>query len=91
MFGSLKADGYDVNIAGAEHRSFMDAHFLNPGSRSTPAEPARVLSIVSSYGRAFLGVYLRQHSSPLLEGPSSSFPDVHLRIFKNYLPPAPRN
>lgn len=85
LLGSMRADGYEVNVEGAEHRSFMDARFLFPESQRTATGPRRVLEITSAYTRAFFARYLEGSESPLLHGPASAYPEVSLRILRNHL------
>jgi predicted dienelactone hydrolase len=86
LIGSVKADAYEVNILGAEHRSFMDSRFLFPENRLTPTGPGRVLAITSAYMRAFFDRHMYGMESVLLDGPSLAFPDVYLRILRFYYP-----
>ena len=86
LIGSVKADAYEVNVLGAEHRSFMDSRFLFPENRLTPTGPARVLAITSAYMRAFFDRHMYGTESVLLDGPSLAFPDVYLRILRFYYP-----
>jgi dienelactone hydrolase len=90
LIGSMKANAHEVNIAGATHRSFMDAHFLNPATRATAIDPARVLTIVSAYARAFFGRYLAGASSTLLGARSPQFPEVYVRSLIVEFPPRER-
>ena len=53
---------YDVEIAGANHYSFTDLPFLDPGIDPAPLAPARVHEIVSALTRAFLDRHL--HGKP---------------------------
>lgn len=86
ILGSIKADAFEVNIVGAEHRSFMDSRFLFPRTQQSSARPRRVLHITSQYGRAFLGKYLSGHASRLLDGPSPEFSDVLLKTVDFHFP-----
>ncbi len=86
LFGSLESDGYEVNIAGATHRSFMDAHFIYPATRGDALDPGRVHAIVSAYVRAFLDHHLGGKDLALLRGRSPSFNEVYLRALRHDFP-----
>ncbi|NIS32244.1 MAG: hypothetical protein GWN79_12440, partial [Actinobacteria bacterium] len=45
-----------------------------------------MLHITSAYARAFLERHLRGSTAPLLDGPSTDFPDVYLRILEYGFP-----
>lgn len=79
LLGTLRSGGYEINVEGATHRSFMDAHFIDPSTRGDAIAAERVLAITSAYARAFLGKHLRDRDSALLIRRSPEFPEVHLR------------
>lgn len=83
IIGSLKSDGFEVNIEGAVHRSFMDAHIISPAGRGEAMPPERVLQISSAYLRAFLDAYLEGKPSGLLATSPSPYREVYLRVLRS--------
>ncbi len=45
-----------------------------------PIDGSRGLEITRAYVRAFFDTYLSHSASPLLQGPSSSYPEVQFEI-----------
>lgn len=69
------ADGYDVTIAGATHGNFSDLPLLVPGA-SPGIDPGRAHEIINTLTLAFFDQYLKGIPSPLLEDPTTRFPEV---------------
>ncbi|MEU9029480.1 alpha/beta hydrolase [Streptomyces sp. NPDC048383] len=81
-----------VRITGTGHLTFTDLpHFAAAGGlpRSWPADlyaellgtlaPARSTRLVRAYARAFFDRFLRDLPAPLLDGPSTRFPEARFR------------
>ena len=80
--------GYKVLVRGTRHFNFSDSPVLfSPIMRATgmlgPIDGRRGLAITSDYVCAFFDKYLNNRDSPLLDGPSSRYPEIsfesHLR------------
>jgi dienelactone hydrolase len=90
QFGTIDAafdrsdDAYLARIDGMSHYNFTDLPFFTPLARSLglagPIDPRRGLEIVEAYTLAFFDRHLRDRPAPLLDGPSSQYPEVHLRV-----------
>ena len=72
------ADWYDVRIAKATHGHFSDLTLFYPRD-TVSIDPRRAHTIINAYTLAFFDQYLRDKPSPLLEGTSSTFPEVTFR------------
>ncbi|MBC7810765.1 MAG: hypothetical protein H7175_06450 [Burkholderiales bacterium] len=72
--------GYMVTIDGARHNNFADNGFLLPLVPSleegATIDPERAWRIASDYILAFFDKHLNGAESPLLDAPSSDYPDV---------------
>lgn len=75
--------GYDVTIAGSVHNNFTDDGFLVPVIPPLAAylagatiDPERAWRVTADYALAFFGKYLNGEDSPLLDAPSSDYPEV---------------
>jgi len=79
----------DFRLQGSQHLSYSDAEFLLPQAASviglTPddlkaligtIDPARAFTVESTYVDAFFDRHLRHHDEPVLDGPSSQFPEM---------------
>ncbi|WP_188196732.1 alpha/beta hydrolase family protein [Nonomuraea sp. SYSU D8015] len=68
-------------VAGAEHASFTDISVLAEQIgiyRNTDLPPVRSLEITRAYVAAFFDLHLRAKPQPLLDGPSTRYPEVEL-------------
>lgn len=77
-----RGESYHISIKGTEHFNFSDyAVYPIPltlrllGALGS-IDGARGLQITRAYVRAFFDTYLNQTPSPLLQGPSSAYPEV---------------
>ena len=68
-----------VGVTGTTHSSFTDlaplADQVGQPIQTLPGE--RASEITRAYVTAFLDLHLRGHAQPLLDGPSSRYPEVH--------------
>ncbi|MCE7984419.1 MAG: carboxylic ester hydrolase [Caldilinea sp. CFX5] len=80
VYESLLGDGYLVLVPGMFHVNFSDAPYFSPvGSQVSftgPIDGQRGLAIVKAYSLAFFDKELKGQPAPLLNGPSSQFPEV---------------
>ncbi len=87
MLGTLRADGYDIMIgAGAQHRSFMDAFYIDNTVTAEATVARRVHDITTRYLTAFLGRYLEGRMSPLLDAVPADFAEVGMRALRLSIP-----
>ena len=66
-------------VSGAEHASFTDISLLAEQigfPRRAALPPARASEITRRYTRAFFDLHLGSVPQPLLDGPSSQYPEV---------------
>ena len=89
----LRSGGYVLQIAGTGHFDFTDfpmtwklasqpgkyLELSSLGSRSD--DPVRVVDIFTEYSLAFFDKHLRGRPVPLLDGPSSDYPEVEFSAF----------
>ena len=80
-YRKIRAPAYRVIIQGAEHTTFSDAPLLEGEYRGKGIEPKRSLRIISAYMLAFFNKFLRNEDSSLLDGPSTSYPEVSLERY----------
>lgn len=81
--------GYLLSIRGASHMNLCDSALYSPIRRLTNAgsiRPERAMEIVNAYLLAFFDSTLRDHSSNLLKGPTSPFPEVRFERDGSDLP-----
>jgi hypothetical protein len=81
MLAPLGKDGYTLSLRGAQHFNFSDyALFYAPGMHGLgllgSINGARGLRITADYTLAFFDHYLKGIPAPLLDGPSSAYPEV---------------
>ncbi|WP_214319997.1 alpha/beta hydrolase family protein [Nonomuraea sediminis] len=87
--GRLRGWKLNVKAEGAAHVSFSDAEVLYPQAAKLlgwgapelrkqigTLDPARGLAIQRAYPVAFFDRFLKSRPSPLLDGPSKSFPEI---------------
>jgi hypothetical protein len=72
--------GYHLGIAGTDHFNFSDyAVYFSPArllGLLGSIDGVRGLQITRAYVRAFFDTYLNQMPSPLLQGPTNTYPEV---------------
>jgi dienelactone hydrolase len=71
--------GYLLTIKGTQHLNFSDFPLysrLRFYTGAGPIDPRRAMNIINSYVVSFLDMNLRGKRAPLLEGPSTQFPEV---------------
>jgi hypothetical protein len=79
-------------LLGSGHFTFADSEFIFSQAASVmtggpdvvrfligPIDPARAMTVESTYLNAFFDLHLRHHGEPLLDGPSSRFPEMEFR------------
>lgn len=80
LYRERAGEGYLLTMAGAEHFDFTDIPLLSPLTQilglSGEIEGRRALVIINAYGVAFFDHTLKRETAPLLEGPSSTYPEV---------------
>jgi dienelactone hydrolase len=71
---------YGLVFEGAGHANFTDlpliSHLLANVLGVGPINPSRCIRIVNTYTLAFFDGYLKGQDTPLLDGPSSDYPEV---------------
>ncbi len=81
VYESLPADGYYLSIPTMFHINFTDAPYWSPFTSqfglTGPIDGQRGFDIINAYSIAFFDRYLKGRPSPLLEGPSQQYPEVH--------------
>ena len=81
FYESHRGDGYYVEIPGMFHINFTDAPYWSPLLRPLgvvgPINAQRGFDIVNAYSLAFFNKYLKGIPSPLLNGQTKQFPEVH--------------
>jgi predicted dienelactone hydrolase len=71
--------GYLLAIKGTQHLNFSDFPLysrLRFYTDAGPIDPRRAMNIINSYVVSFFDMNLRGKPAPLLEGPSTQFPEV---------------
>jgi len=72
---------YGLFIDGAKHYNFADINIWSPFLRSInyigTIDGYRMLDIINTYVVAFFDEYLNGENSPLLDGPSDDYPEIH--------------
>ncbi len=73
---------YYLDAPGMFHVNFTDAPFWSPITSQLgltgPVDGKRMFDIVNAYSLAFFDKYLKGQREPLLDGPATQFPEVHL-------------
>lgn len=69
-------DTYYLTVDHLFHQSFTDIALISPSLFAKDIDPVHNIDITRSYVRAFFDEYVRGEHSPLLEGPSSEYPEV---------------
>lgn len=81
LYRERAGEGYLLTMAGAKHFDFTDIPLLSPLTQilglSGEIEGRRALTIINAYGVAFFDHTLKGETAPLLEGPSSTYPEVN--------------
>ena len=81
--------GYSLMIRGSLHANFSDRPLYSPLKRLTAAgiiDPRRALQIANAYILAYFEKHLRGQQEPLLDGPSSQYPEASFKVYA--APPA---
>ena len=80
LYRERASEGYLLTMAGADHFDFTDIPLLSPLTQvlglSGEIEGGRALQIINAYSLAFFDQTLKGETSPLLEGPSSTYPEI---------------
>jgi len=86
MMNSFKNEVYAMTVKGSSHMDFSDNPYVLPITKrmgmSGKIPARRMAHIINSYLLAFFGKHLKDQEAPLLEGPSSEFPEVHFKKVK---------
>ncbi|OPA79190.1 lipase [Paenibacillus selenitireducens] len=69
-------DTYYLIVDHLIHQSFTDIALLSPSLFAKQIDPVHNIDITRSYVRAFFDQYLKGEKQPLLDGPSSAYPEV---------------
>jgi predicted dienelactone hydrolase len=68
---------YAIVVGGSDHVNYMDICLLDPPRAVVgDIDPERMLAIINAYVLAFFDQHLKGEKIPLLEGPSSDYPEV---------------
>ena len=80
LYRERAGEGYLLTMAGAEHFDFTDLPLLSPLTEalglSGEIDGQRALGIIDAYSVAFFNQTLKGETTSLLEGPSSTYPEV---------------
>jgi predicted dienelactone hydrolase len=81
LYQGVSAPAFHLKLAGVLHQDFGDYPLLTPLNGFLPERGAlngeRTLHIVDAYMLTFFDKYLKDQPSPLLNGPSLDYPEVH--------------
>ena len=81
LYTGVRAPAFHLKLAGILHQDFGDYPLLTPLSALLPERGTlngeRTLHVVDAYMLAFFDTYLKNQPSPLLNGPSLDYPEVH--------------
>ena len=70
---------YAIVVGGSDHYNYADICLLDPPHVMVgDIKPARMLAIINAYVLAFLDQHLKGEKDPLLDGPSSDYPEVSI-------------
>ncbi|MDP6039495.1 MAG: hypothetical protein QGG64_13165, partial [Candidatus Latescibacteria bacterium] len=87
FYKRAESDAYQMKIRGARHASFGDfclwGRLLQWANGDPPIEGERMTYIQNVYVRAFFDKHLKGLVSPLVDGPSTEFPEVVFRSNNN--------
>jgi predicted dienelactone hydrolase len=77
--------GYYMTVRGTRHMNFSDSPLSTPLKQRTGAGPisvTRAMRIINDYTLAFFNQFLKKQPQPLLDGPSSEYPEVELEVWR---------
>ncbi len=81
IFNRAEGTCYGLFVNGTRHYNFADVNIWTPALRSFgllgSIDGYRMLDILNSYVLAFFNEHLNSITSPLLDGPSPVYPEVH--------------
>jgi predicted dienelactone hydrolase len=84
LMGSSRTTAYGVSVKESAHLNYTDVSVWSPVLKYTgllgKIDGARMMKVMNAYVPAFFNKHLKGIDSPLLDGPSSDFPEV---IFKS--------
>lgn len=82
--GAVENIAYGVTVRGTTHFNFTDLFLYSPVLKFTKAfgsiDGYRMITIVNDYTLAFFDKHIKGKLSPLLDGPSSDYPEVTVEI-----------
>jgi hypothetical protein len=80
FYKRAESSAYQIKIRGARHVSFGDwclfGGLLYGLSEEAPIDGKRMAGIQNTYALAFFDKHLKGLAAPLLDGPSSDYPEV---------------
>jgi predicted dienelactone hydrolase len=83
MYEHAAGRSYYLTVRGSRHFDFTDFPLVVPGFKTLgvlgSVDGARMVGMYTAYTLAFFDQFLKGEASPLLDGPSSQFPEVELR------------
>ena len=72
---------YTITVLGADHYNFHDLSILAPSSdRLGEIDGYRMLEIINNYTLAFFSKHLKGIDSELLNGLSSEYPEIEIKV-----------
>lgn len=81
---AIENAAYGITVRGTTHFDFTDLFLYSPVLKFTqafgPIDGYRMVNIINGYTLAFFDEYLKGEMSPLLDGPSSDYPEVTIEI-----------
>jgi hypothetical protein len=81
LYSGAHLDVYRMTIRGTKHYDFSMLPLLTPLAPALglkgPIDGQRGMAIITDYLLAFFDRYLKRQARPLLDGPSSSYPEVN--------------
>ena len=70
-----------IVVRGSDHYNYTDTCLIDPTHPMVGSiKPTRMLSIINAYVVAFFDRYLKGETEPLLDGPSSGYPEVSIAV-----------
>ncbi|MEP6986089.1 MAG: carboxylic ester hydrolase, partial [Chloroflexota bacterium] len=81
VYESLSGDGYYLQIPNMFHLNLTDFPYWSPITSQLgltgPIDSQRTFNIINAYTVAFFDKHLKNQPSPLLDGASKNYPEVH--------------
>ncbi|MCP4147521.1 MAG: hypothetical protein GY757_07205 [bacterium] len=80
VYNKATSNAYILTVKGAGHYNFTDMSFFPPFMRAVgfvgTIDGNRMTKIMNTYTRAFFDMHLLSKKNPLLDGPSTDYPEI---------------